>query len=82
MPTTDRRQLETSVQSLTVGDNTAIGKDYTAASAPELEKVLADLPIQKYVKKEPLEINVAFVALGGILAAGALVLGALWRPLP
>jgi Ca-activated chloride channel homolog len=74
--------LNTAMQELKEIASITGGKDYTAASAGELEKVLTGLPIQRMAKKKPHEISMAFVALGGLLAVGAMAFGALWRPLP
>ena len=40
------------------------------------------LPTNLITKHETVEVSVAFVALGGLLAAAALFLGRAWRPLP
>jgi len=53
-----------------------------ASSAGELQKVFAGLPTTLITKREPMEITVLFVALGAFLAAGSLLLGRTWRPLP
>ena len=34
------------------------------------------------MKHEPVEVSVAFVALGGLLCAASLLLGRAWRPIP
>ena len=41
-----------------------------------------NLPTTLVTKREPVEISVGFVALGGLLAAAGLLLGRAWRPLP
>lgn len=53
-----------------------------AESASELQEVFADLPTTLITKLSTVEVSVAFVALGGLLAAAALLLGRAWRPLP
>jgi Ca-activated chloride channel family protein len=53
-----------------------------AESAGELQKVLANLPTTLITKHEPVEVSVAFVALGGLLCAAGLLLGRAWRPIP
>jgi Ca-activated chloride channel family protein len=53
-----------------------------AESAQELQDVFDNLPTTLVTKREPVEISVGFVALGGLLAAAGLLLGRLWRPLP
>ena len=58
------------------------GTYYPAASAAELEHVLAGLPTTLITKHEVVEVSAGFVGLGGALAAFALLLGRLWRPLP
>lgn len=58
------------------------GTYYPAESANELEQVFAKLPTQLILKHEVVEVSVAFVGLGALLAALALLLGRAWRPLP
>ena len=58
------------------------GSYYPAESASELESVFASLPTSLITKHEVTEIGFAFVALGAVLAALALLLGRAWRPLP
>jgi Ca-activated chloride channel family protein len=58
------------------------GTYYPAESAEELEHVLAGLPTTLITKHEVVEVSAGFVGLGGVLAAFALLLGRLWRPLP
>lgn len=58
------------------------GSYYPAESAEELEHVLAGLPTTLITKHEVVEVSAGFVGLGGLLAAVALLLGRLWRPLP
>ena len=58
------------------------GEYYPAESASELEQVFRDLPTTTITKAEPVEVSAGFVALGGLLAAFALLLGRAWRPLP
>lgn len=53
-----------------------------AESATELEEVFASLPTTLITRREPVEVSVGFVALGGLLAAAGLLLGRAWRPLP
>jgi Ca-activated chloride channel family protein len=53
-----------------------------AESASELEQVFADLPTSLIMRSEPVEVSVAFVAFGGLLAAAGMLLGRAWRPLP
>jgi Ca-activated chloride channel family protein len=53
-----------------------------AESAGELSQVLADLPTSIITRHEPVELSVGFVALAGLLAAGGVLLGRAWRPLP
>jgi Ca-activated chloride channel family protein len=53
-----------------------------AESSGELSQVLADLPTSIIVRHEPVELSVGFVALAGLLAAGGVLLGRAWRPLP
>ena len=42
----------------------------------QLNSVFANLPTTLITKHEPVEVSVAFVALGGFLAGGSLLLGA------
>jgi Ca-activated chloride channel family protein len=58
------------------------GEYYPAESAAELQKVFDSLPTSLITKHEVTEISVVFVALGVAFAAGAFLLGRLWRPLP
>jgi len=58
------------------------GTYYPAASAAELEHVFAGLPTTLITKHEVVEVSAGFVGIGGVLAAFALLLGRLWRPLP
>ena len=58
------------------------GTYYPAESADQLQRVFDDLPTSLIVRHEAVEIGVAFVALGAVLAALALLLGRAWRPLP
>jgi Ca-activated chloride channel family protein len=58
------------------------GTYYPAESAGELENVFRDLPTSLITKHEVVEVSVAFVALGGLLAGLAFLLGRAWRPLP
>jgi Ca-activated chloride channel homolog len=58
------------------------GKYYPAESAQELESVLQGLPTSLITRHETVELSVVFVAVGALLAAGALYLGRAWRPLP
>jgi Ca-activated chloride channel homolog len=53
-----------------------------AESAGELQQVFADLPTTIVTRREPQEVSVAFVALGGLLAGVSMLLGRAWRPLP
>ena len=43
---------------------------------------LPDLPTNLIMRHEVTEISVAFVALGALLVALAILLGQAWRPLP
>jgi Ca-activated chloride channel homolog len=58
------------------------GTYHPAESASELEQVFLDLPTNLIVKSEAVEVSVAFVLVGGMLGALALLLGRAWRPLP
>jgi Ca-activated chloride channel family protein len=58
------------------------GTYYPAESAEQLEQVFAGLPTTLITKREVVEVSAGFVGLGGLLAAIALLLGRLWRPLP
>ncbi len=58
------------------------GTYYPAESAQQLEQVFAGLPTTLITRHEVVEISSAFVGLGGLLAAFALLLGRVWRPLP
>ncbi|HEX3427577.1 MAG TPA: VWA domain-containing protein [Candidatus Limnocylindrales bacterium] len=58
------------------------GAYYPAESAQQLEQVFAKLPSTDITRQEVVEVSSVFVGLGGILAALALLLGRVWRPLP
>ncbi len=58
------------------------GTYYAAESAGELQEVFRNLPTHLIARHETTEVSVAFVAAGAFLAALALVLAALWHPLP
>jgi Ca-activated chloride channel homolog len=58
------------------------GSYYPAENADQLESVFQDLPTSLITKHEVVEVSVGFVALGGILAALAVLLGRAWRPWP
>ena len=58
------------------------GKYYPAASSGQLQSVFSSLPTNTIVKHEATEVSFAFVGFGGLLAALAMLLGRLWRPLP
>ena len=58
------------------------GSYHPASSAAELDSVFASLPTSLITKHEVTEVGFVFVALGALLAALAVVLGRLWRPLP
>jgi Ca-activated chloride channel homolog len=55
---------------------------YPAESADQLQRVFDELPTSLITRHEVVEIGVAFVAVGAVLAALALLLGRAWRPLP
>jgi Ca-activated chloride channel homolog len=58
------------------------GTYYPAESANELHAVFQNLPTDLITRHEIMEISVAFVALGAILVALAILLAQAWRPLP
>jgi Ca-activated chloride channel family protein len=58
------------------------GTYYPAESAAQLEQVFGGLPTTLITKQEVVEVSAGFVGLGGLLAALALLLGRVWRPLP
>jgi Ca-activated chloride channel family protein len=58
------------------------GAYYPAESAGELQNVFQNLPTYLIVKHEAQEISVVFTALGAFLAAVAIGLSLIWRPLP
>jgi Ca-activated chloride channel homolog len=64
-----------------VADKTG-GTYYPAETAAELQSVFKSLPTYVITKNEVMEVSVAFVALGVLLAAAAVLLGQAWRPLP
>jgi Ca-activated chloride channel family protein len=58
------------------------GQYYTATTADELQKVFQGLPTYLITRHETIEISVIFTAIGALLAALAILLSMLWRPLP
>ncbi len=58
------------------------GRYYAPESASELESAFANLPVRPVSVLDAYETSPFFLALGGILAAAALVLSLLWHPLP
>ncbi len=58
------------------------GTYFPAESADELHTVFAEPPDEPDHEHEVMEISVAFVALGALLVALAILLGQAWRPLP
>jgi Ca-activated chloride channel family protein len=57
-------------------------KYYAAESADQLETVFESLPTTLITKHEVAQLSFAFVSLGAVLAAAALLLGKAWRTLP
>ena len=57
-------------------------KYFPAESSGELQNVFSSLPVDLIVKHETTEVSVAFAGLGAVLAALAMLLSRLWRPLP
>jgi Ca-activated chloride channel family protein len=55
---------------------------HPAENADQLESVFANLPTNLITKHEVVELSVGFVAFGLLFAAGGLLLGRAWRPLP
>jgi len=53
-----------------------------AESASQLQDVFNHLPTTLVTKTEPVEVSVAFVGVGTLLAGIALLLARAWRPLP
>jgi hypothetical protein len=58
------------------------GTYHSAESASQLNSVFQNLPTNLIFKHQATEVSFAFVGFGGVLAALALLLGRLWRPLP
>ncbi|MCW5881294.1 MAG: VWA domain-containing protein [Anaerolineae bacterium] len=58
------------------------GEYYAAQSADELTEVFRSLPTSLIARYETTEISFIFVTLGALLAALAVILSLLWRPLP
>jgi Ca-activated chloride channel family protein len=63
-----------------VADKTG-GEYYSAESANELQDVFKGLPTYLIMRHEIMEISVAFVAIGALLATLAIILSLLWQPL-
>lgn len=57
-------------------------KYFPAESADQLQGVFASLPTNLILKHEVVELSVGFLAFAGLFAAGAVLLGRAWRPLP
>ncbi len=57
------------------------GTYYTAKSSDELFSVFRNLPTYLITKHEITEISVIFAGAGALLAAAAMVLSLIWRPL-
>ena len=55
---------------------------YPAESAGDLQNVFSNLPTSLITKHEVMEVSVAFVAVGFLLAMLGVFLAQLWRPLP
>jgi Ca-activated chloride channel family protein len=55
------------------------GRYYSAASASELQRVLADLPAVMVTRVEWVELTVALVAVGAVLALAAMALSLRWN---
>lgn len=58
------------------------GTYHPAQSASELDQVFQELPTELLMDHEVTEVSAAFVGIGALLAAAALLLGRAWRPLP
>lgn len=58
------------------------GEYYSASTSDELQGVFQGLPTYLNTREETLEISVAFTAVGTLLAAAAIILALIWRPLP
>jgi Ca-activated chloride channel homolog len=58
------------------------GEYYPAESAEQLNQVFEQLPTELIVSHKVVELSVAFVAVGTVLLALAILLGQAWRPLP
>ena len=50
-----------------------------AASAPQLERAFRDLPMRIYTVKEVHELTVYLVAVGALLAVGAMATSRWWN---
>jgi Ca-activated chloride channel family protein len=58
------------------------GEYHSASTADELHGVFQGLPMYLNTREEIMEISVAFTAAGALLAAMAVTLALIWRPLP
>jgi Ca-activated chloride channel family protein len=58
------------------------GRYYPARSAAQLQEAFAELPTSERTVQQPQDISVLFLILGGVLAAGAILLGRVSAPLP
>jgi Ca-activated chloride channel family protein len=62
--------------------NATGGQYYPAESSGELQQVFSNLPTSLITRHEVQDVAFAFLAVGGALAAAALLLARAWRPLP
>jgi hypothetical protein len=53
-----------------------------AVSSSQLDSVFRSLPVNLITEHQVTKISVAFVGLGALFAALAILLGKAWRPLP
>jgi Ca-activated chloride channel family protein len=58
------------------------GTYHPAETASQLDSVFRSLPVNLITEHQVTEISVAFVGLGALFAAAAILLGKAWRPLP
>lgn len=58
------------------------GTYFPAESADQLNQVFQNLPTSLIFKTEAVEVSAGFAMFGALMAAAALFLGRLWRPLP
>jgi Ca-activated chloride channel family protein len=58
------------------------GRYYPAQSATQLQQAFADLPTSEKIERQPQDVSVWFLVVGGLLAAAAVITGHWFRSFP